>query len=235
MPQNDARFEGLESQIGYRFTDPELLRKATTHGSFSAAGQASYERLEFLGDSVVGLVIAQKLFLSAANDSKGRMTAVKSDAVSRRRMAQAAARLGLQAYLRVDRGLEQRGDYPASLIAEAYEALIGAIFLDGGFEEARQVVLRTLGPELKAAQKPENGLNYKAALQELLQAQGKPLPGYRTVKKEGPDHQTRFLVAVRVGNVEQGEGWGTTKKEAEQRAAARALNNLRRACRGDAS
>ena len=217
------RINELQEQIGYRFSDASLLRRAVTHSSLSAEGHVSYERLEFLGDAVVALVVAQELFDSPAGLTEGQMTEIRSRAVSKPSMARAGRRLKLHRHLRVDRGLAQRRKYPPSLVADAYEAVVGAVFLDAGLERAREFVLRTLEAELTAAERGEPPLNFKAILQQLVQAEGQEPPSYQTVKKAGPEHDSSFLVAVFLAGKKSGAGWGKTKKEAEQKAAQSAL------------
>jgi ribonuclease-3 len=225
VSNRNQELEKLQDTIGYEFEDISLLRKAMTHSSLAPAGHRSYERLEFLGDAVAGLVIAEKLFRSPATYTEGEMTVMKSDTVNRHSMEKAGRRLDLESYIRINQGLAQQ-EYPASLITDAYEALVGAIFLDGGFEESRQFVLRTLQEELAAAEEREHPPNYKSVLQELLQAEGKQPPTYHTARKVGPAHNTRFQAEVRLEGVAQGSGWGKTKKQAEQQAAREALNAL---------
>ena len=175
---------------------------------------------------MASLVVAHAFYESPEAPSEGEMTTMKSNAVSRRSMAQAGDRLNLQHYLRVERGLAQRKKYPPSVIADAYEALIGAIFLDGGFEAAREFVLLSLRPELEAARQRTHPPNYKSILQQLVQAEGRDPPVYRTVKKVGPDHDMRFLAAAELGGIEGESGWGKTKKDAEQEAARCTLDRL---------
>ncbi|MFW6456938.1 MAG: ribonuclease III [Planctomycetota bacterium] len=215
----------IQKDIGYEFHDLSLLRKAITHSSLAPAGHRSYERLEFLGDAVASLVIAEKLFGAPETYTEGEMTVIKSETVNRRSMEQAGRRLNLPEYLRVDEGLTQQ-EVPPSLITDAYEALIGAIFLDSDYSRAQQFVLATLGKELENAEQREHPPNYKSILQELLQAEGKEPPEYHTVRQVGPAHNARFQAEVRTHNVTQGTGWGRTKKEAEQKAAHGALNVL---------
>ena len=217
----------LQKDISYQFQDVELLHKAMTHSSLTPQGLKSYERLEFVGDAVVGLVVSEHLFRSPSRWSEGEMTAMKSDVVNRVSMAAAGQRLSLKDYLRVDRSLEKKESYPPSLIAEAYEALVGAIFLDGGFQKAQEFALRTLELELVNAEQRKHPPNFKSVLQQLVQAQGEEPPAYRTVAKIGPDHDSRFRAAVYIGGTEMGSGWARTKKEAEQKAAEAALERLR--------
>ena len=212
--------------MGYTFRNPGLLTKAMTHSSLAPAGLRSYERLEFLGDAVVGLVVAEELFSLPESYSEGEMTEMKSATVSRRSLVRAGKRLDLQHYLRVDRGLAQRKSYPPSLTANAYEALVGAVFLDGGFEEARKFILRSLEPELMAARQSQSPPNCKSILQERLQAEGKPHPAYHTARKVGLEHDMWFQAAVSVEGRQVGAAWGRTKKQAEQAAARLALDAL---------
>ncbi len=215
----------LQKNIDYEFDDISLLRKAVTHSSLAPVGHRSYERLEFLGDAVASLVIAEKLFASAENYSEGEMTVMKSDTVNRRSMEQAGRRLNLPDYLRVDEGLN-RQECPGSLVTDAYEALVGAIFLDSDYSRAQQFVLATLKEELRDAEEREHPPNYKSILQELRQADGNQPPGYHTAREVGPAHNARFQAEVRIDGVTQGTGWGKTKKSAEQQAAHNALDVL---------
>lgn len=225
MSHDNQELEELQSEIAYEFEDISLLRKAMTHSSLAPAGHRSYERLEFLGDAVAGLVIAQELFNAPPAYNEGEMTVMKSDTVNRRSMEKAGRRLDLERYLRVEQGLA-RQKVPASLITDAYEALTGAIFLDGGYPVAREFVLRTLREELQAAEEREHPPNYKSLLQEMLQAEAEPPPTYHTARKVGPAHNIRFQAEVRVNGVARGSGWGKTKKQAEQQAAREALSDL---------
>ena len=223
---SEELIERFQDEIGYHFTDLSLLEKALTHSSLVSSGYRSYERLEFVGDAVAGVVVAEQLFRSPSRWTEGEMTAMKSDVVSGSSMAAAGGRLKLKNYLRVDRSLEQKEEYPPSVIADAYEGLVGAIFLDGGFAKAREFVLRTLEPELSDAEQRKHRPNFKSLLQQFVQAQGKAPPGYRTIEKSGPAHDSLFLAAVYVDEAEMGTGWAKTKKAAEQKAAQAALEKL---------
>jgi ribonuclease-3 len=223
VSQNADPLDELQKAIGYAFRDISLLNKALTHASLAGQGLWSYERLEFLGDAVAGLVVAARLFSAPERLNEGEMTAIRSDAVCGRSMAAAGERLGLSEHVRVDRGLARRQDYPPSVIADAYEALVGAIFLDGGFEKAREFVLRSLAQEIHEAEERRHPPSFKSILQELVQAAGFEPPTYRTLQQTGPDHDARFLAAVYVQEAEKGTGWGITKKDAEQKAAEDAL------------
>jgi len=217
----------LQARLGYRFTDSALLRSATIHKSSPEAESGSYERLAFLGDAVVGLAVASSLFASCPDCDKGWLTVTRSNAVERHSQTHAADRLDLSECMLVGPGLAKRHWPTRAIKAEAYEALMGAVYLDGGFEAASEVVLRTLRPELEAArQAAEHPYNYKAMLQERLQAEGKQVPTYCVVEKVGPEHEARFVTDVCSDGEQKGRGSGRTKKEAEQSAAQAALDKL---------
>lgn len=226
MTEQDDPLERFQQEVSYRFGNVSLLREALTHSSSRPEEHRTQERLEFLGDAVASLVVAHMLYESSGDLDEGEMTVMKSNSVSRRSMALAGRRLNLEEYLWVERGLARSKRYPPSVIADAYEALVGAVFLDGGFGAAREFVLRTLGPELDAAKERRHPPNYKSVLQQLVQAEGRDAPVYRTIKNVGPDHDKRFLAAVELGGIESGSGWGKTKKDAEQKAAQAALDSL---------
>ncbi len=211
----------IEDVIGYHFRDERLLRRALTHAS-AARGGASNERLEFLGDAVAGLVVCEHLYRSVPEATEGEMTVVKSAVVSRRTMAGVAREMELRRYLRVDEGLETRR-IPPSVLACVYEALVGAIYLDGGLEAARPFVLRTLGSALHEAEEDRLGPDFKSELQKKTQAEGKGVPEYETVRAEGPDHRPVFRSVVSAGGRRLGEGRGKSKQAAEQDAARAAL------------
>lgn len=215
--------EGLQELIQYEFSDPALLVQAVTHASAASDEQPSNERLEFLGDAVVGLVISDHLFISGPELSEGEMTVVKSAVVSRRTMARVGRALGLRAFIRADEGLKRRRAYPQSVVANVYEGLVGAIYRDGGLAAAAEFVLRTLDLHVKRVAASRHAASSKSALQERTQAEGKGIPRYDIVRYEGPEHERRFLAVVHVDGRECGSGWGTTKKEAEQSAARQAL------------
>ncbi len=223
----DALREGLaelRDRLQHRFADPDLLALAMTHASSRSGSEPCNERLEVLGDSVIGLVIADWLFRRFPEMSEGEMTVLKSAVVSRRTLGRVGRALGLAEFLRVDEGLKQRKRYPASIIANAYEAVVGAVFMDGGIEPAGAFILRTLAPELERAQGGRHEPSYKSILQQRTQAEGKGIPRYSVVRFEGPDHQRRYLTVVHVKGEECGGGWGPTKKAAEQNAARDALD-----------
>ncbi len=224
----------LQDVLQYRFCDVALLVRAFKHASVRSQGELSNERLEFLGDAVAGLVISEDLYRSHPELSEGEMTIIKSAAVSRRAMAKVGRQLGLSAFLDVDPGLEQREQFPSSIVCNAYEAAVGAVFLDGGIDAAAEFILRTLGPELTRVRDRGYEPSYKSILQERTQAEGKGTPRYSVVRYEGPDHRRRYLTVAHVAGEECGAGWGMTKKAAEQAAARDSLDKLYPEWRGSA-
>jgi len=218
----------LETRLGYRFADRTLLEAALTHRSFAneAGTPAHYERLEFLGDAVLGLATADWLFHRLAERPEGDLSRLKAMLVSEGALARYAEELALGEHLRLGTGEERSGGrLKASLLADALEALFGAIYLDGGFVAARGAVAGYLEA---ASAWPEEGKprDAKTTLQELAQARGWELPLYVVVEERGPDHDKTFAVEVSLRGVLAGQGQGRTKKSAEQAAAAAALARL---------
>jgi ribonuclease-3 len=220
------RIENLEAALGYRFFNRSWLECALTHRSHAHEFGHSehYERLEFLGDAVVGCVVASWLFSLSETLSEGELSKRKSRIVSTRSLAREAERLRLGDYLRLGAGEERSGGRSRpSLLADAYEAVLGAVFLDGGWAAAERV----MRPFLERLREETWGeADAKSALQEEAQARGWPLPAYDLVEQIGPEHQPTFRVVVRVGSECYGPVEGRSKKEAEQRAAALALHAL---------
>jgi ribonuclease-3 len=229
--------EKLQEVLGYRFSDPALLECAVTHASAAQGERSSNERLEFLGDAVLGLVISDHLFRRFPDWSEGQMTQTKSAVVSRRTTAKVGRALGLGGHLRVDDGLKRRGAYTIAMVSGVYEAIVGAIFCDGGPDAAGDFVIRTLGPEADRVAANRHTPDHKSVLQKETQAEGKGVPTYTITRSEGPEHKRRFQAVVRIASEETGTGWGPTKRDAEQSAACQALNTRypnwsrrRRAC-----
>ena len=226
-------FDGLQRSIDYRFRDRGLLEHAMTHTSRAnedvSGGVADNESLEFLGDAVLGFVIADMLFRDFPGFNEGQKSKVKASLVSASTLARQAERLSLGEHLLLGRGEEKTGGRrKQALLADGYEALIAAIYLDGGIEQARAFILREFAPLLGDVR--ESGIagqDFKSALQEHLQAADRPLPEYRLTGTMGPDHRKQFQVAVFVGSDALAEAVGPSKKEAEQEAARMALSRLR--------
>jgi len=222
----DDDLAALEKVLDYRFSDPALLARAVTHASAARGEMPSNERLEFLGDAVVGLAVSEHLFRSFPDWTEGQMTQAKSAIVSRRTLSKVGRSMGLGRYLRVDEGLKRRRQFSIAMMAGAYEAVVGAVFLDGGLGPAARLVLRTLGPEAETIVANRHEPDYKSVLQKRTQADGKGVPEYSITRSEGPQHRKRFRALVRVAGQESGSGWGPTKRAAEQSAAHQALELL---------
>jgi ribonuclease-3 len=215
----------VQERLGVRFRDAALLRRALRHASAAGGSAPSYERLEFLGDAVVGLAVAEHLFRSMPGASEGEMTVVKSGVVSRRALGRVARDLGLHEHVEVGEGLQGQR-YPLSIVSGVYEAVVGALFVDSGMDVAREFVLRTVEDEIAEACEARNAEGAKSVLQQKTQAEGKGVPHYEIVSAEGPDHALQFQAVVLVAEEKCGEGWGRTKKEAESNAARQALERL---------
>jgi len=217
----------LEKRLGYRFRKPGGLRQALTHGSrANEAGNPALanERLEFLGDAVLDLVISELLMERHPEASEGMLSRARAAAVNTAALAERARELGLDRAMRLGRGeARSAGHRKPSILANVFEAVLAAIYLDGGLAPVRELVEREFG-EVLASPGPQ--LDAKTRLQEWLQARGEPVPGYQTTAAEGPDHAKEFHVEVRVGDRVLGQGRGRSKREAEQQAATHALTVL---------
>ena len=224
-------FDEIETRIGYRFKDRGLLEHALTHKSRAAedasGGVTDNESLEFLGDAVLGLVVADALFHQYPTYDEGQKSKIKAAVVSTQSLARHAEQLRLGEHLILGRGEEKTGGrFKQALLADAYEALIAAIYLDGGLEAAEAFLRRELKDALDEGSAQTFARDYKSALQERLQALGRPLPEYRVSGEAGPDHRKTFSVEVVVGGDVLGAATGRAKKEAEQEAAREALARL---------
>ncbi len=225
-------FEDLQVRTGYRFRDRGLLEHALTHKSRAAedlsGGVVDNESLEFLGDAGLGFVVADALFQRYPEYTEGQKSKIKASVVSTQSLARHAERLGLGEHLILGRGEEKTGGrFKAALLADGYEALIAAIYLDGGIEAATAFLRRELEDAIEAGQHPDfHGQDFKSALQERLQSLGRPLPEYRVVNEEGPDHRKVFHVDVVADGETLSSASGKAKKEAEQEAARLALSRL---------
>ncbi len=226
------QFEALESRLGYRFRDRGLLEHGLTHKSKAhedpSGGVIDNESLEFLGDAVLGFVISEALFRSFPTYTEGQKSKIKANLVSTASLAEMAERLGLGDHMILGRGEEKTGGRrKQALLADTCEALIAALYLDGGLEPVRRFLLRELAIGIEDAKQPDYfGRDYKSRLQEKLQALGRPLPAYRVAAEIGPDHRKLFQVDVIVGDQAVAQGSGRTKKEAEQDAAKMALTAI---------
>lgn len=218
-----ASLAACQERIGYSFKDTALLQAALTHASCASTRRESNERMEFLGDAVLGLVVCQHLYERLPNALEGDMTKIKSAVVSRKICARVAQQLRLTDGLQLGQGMDN-GDYlPRSLAAGTLEAVIAAVYLDGGFEAAQTFILQHIEPELRAAMDSQHQFNFKSQLQQWAQREMSATPVYELLDEKGPDHAKCFEVAVTIGRRRFPSAWGPTKKEAEQKAASAAL------------
>lgn len=216
----------MQDSIGYRFHKSDLLVTALTHSSSAGSRLESNERLEFLGDAVLGTAVCDELYRRYPEWLEGDLTKVKSVVVSRRVCAKIADDIGLTKLLILGNGIEGQGSLPMSLRAAVYEAIIGAVYLDGGFEAAREFILRTASDQIDASASSENHDNYKSTLQQFVQRWMATTPQYEALDEQGPDHSKCFEVCVVINHRRFPSAWGPSKKEAEQEAAHRALEIL---------
>ncbi|MFH0846535.1 MAG: ribonuclease III [Chloroflexota bacterium] len=217
----------LEQTIGVTFKNPALLRQALTHDSYTNENPAflSNERLEFLGDAILGFVIAERLYQKQEDAGEGELTRMRAGIISRESLARVAETLSLGDYLFLGKGeADSGGRHKGANLAGALESLIAAVFLDRGLEVARELVVRLFGEALSRGREESD---YKSRLQELVQAQGEAAPAYRLVSTDGPDHARLFTVEVVVGDRVLAWGVGKSKKSAETEAAREALVKLR--------
>jgi ribonuclease-3 len=220
----------MQHRISHWFKDRELLERALTHKSFANEnrGPAHNERLEFLGDAVLGLVISEYLMKNCPDSNEGDLSRLRAAVVSEPALASIAREIGLGSYLLLGRGEEQTGGRDKdSLLANCLEALIASIYLDAGNAAVEAFVIRFFDETIKKTCTYRGTLDYKTELQELCQERLKQLPEYRIVSETGPDHQKQFTVELSAKGEVYGHGTGKSKKEAEQRAAKEALEKLR--------
>ena len=222
--------ETLESKLGYTFQDRSLLENALTHSSCANESRgklSSNERLEFLGDSILGMVVADHLYRAHPDLPEGELTRVRAALVCEESLVEVAQALGLGDYLRLGKGEEAGGGRRRpSIQADAVEAVLAAVYLDGGIGSARKLIQKfILSREITGLTKPRD---YKTSLQELVQRESGRTLRYRLTGEEGPDHNKRFFVAVELDGVPVGAGSGRSKKEAEQMAAKAAIEKLKK-------
>jgi ribonuclease-3 len=223
MPDPDDLLERCQRVLEYRFADVSLLREALTHASGANHRLASNERLEFLGDAILGAVVCDELYHRFPDSLEGELTRIKSHVVSRRTCAKLTRGLGLDEFLVLGKGMSHGRQTPGSVQADVFESLIGAIYVDGGLSAARRFIERHLGPEIEAAAAEVSGTNHKSHLQQVAQRQFGATPTYLLLDEKGPDHSKCFKIAARIGSHYYPPAWGATKKDAEQRAALNAL------------
>jgi len=222
----DDRISECEAVLQYRFGNRDLLARCLTHASASRTRLASNERLEFLGDAVLGLVVCDMLFQRFPESPEGELTRLKSDLVSRNTCAQITERLGLEQFLTLGKGITTHASIPRSILAAVMEALIAGVYLDGGLPAARELIERWITPEIERADETEHGKNAKSLLQQVAQKHFGETPTYRLLDEKGPDHSKCFHVAAVIGARSFTGAWGSTKKQAEQNAARYALDEI---------
>ncbi len=219
--------DALLTRLNYQFSKKELLSLALTHTSFAnehAIKGEDNQRLEFLGDAVVGLVVAEALMIRLPQAAEGQLTSRRSALVKEESLAELARRVELGNALSLGHGEDKNnGRDRSSILADAVEAVIGAVYLDGGYEAARELVLNWLGTKLEDVVDGSRPEDVKTTLQEMFQARSEAVPQYQIVDEQGPDHAKIFEVEIKIGNNVLAKGRGRSKKEAEKDAAARAL------------
>jgi ribonuclease-3 len=230
-PDRDAQLAELERRLDVHFRDRTLLHTALVHGSVGTEARSrhgdNYERLEFLGDAVLNLVVADHLYRLFPTRLEGDLARLRASVVSEGPLARIARAMDLGRYMLLGRGEEKGGGRSrASLLADALEAVVGAVYVDAGYGVAHYCVTRWFAEDLSRLEEP-GGSDYKSLLQELVQQRERRLPRYRITGQEGPEHNRAFVAVVEVSGRIIGEGRGKSKKEAEQAAAQQALDHLR--------
>lgn len=220
------RLQECQGLLHYEFQDPTLLTLCLTHASAARTRLESNERLEFLGDSILGAVVCEMLFELFPESSEGELTRIKSVVVSRTTCARIIQELELTPYLILGKGISTHAHLPGSILATAFEAIIGGIYLDGGYLAARAFVRRVIADDVAGAADSAIGVNYKSLLQQRTQRSYGETPIYQVLDERGPDHSKCFQVTAIVGDRVFTPAWGSSKKVAEQRAAHNALSVL---------
>ncbi len=214
----DEDLDALEASVGHRFQDRRLLREALTHVSAAPARRGSYQRLEFLGDRVLGLAVSQMLYAAFPDADEGELSRRLADLVRKESCAEAAQAWGAESFARVGESERQAVVFNRAILADLCESIIGAAFLDAGFEAASAVVARAFEPRMRSPKRPLR--DPKTTLQEWAQARGLPPPSYREIGRTGPDHAPEFTVSVEIEGFSGVEARGLAKRLAEQAAAS---------------
>lgn len=225
-PAVEQRLRDVQERLGHEFADLALLRAALTHSSSASTRKDSNERLEFLGDAVLGLVICQALFERLPEAQEGELTKIKSAVVSRRVCAEVSQSLRLVEAMELGQGMDVGHQIPRSLTAAVLESVVAAVYLDAGIDVAREFILKHFDEELRRAIESEHQFNYKSQLQQYAQHKLNGSPAYDLLDEKGPDHAKCFEVAVSIGHRHFPGAWAPSKKEAEQKAAYLALQIL---------
>lgn len=218
--------EKAASVLGYQFRDPALLSEAMTHASSADHRLQSNERMEFLGDAILGYVVCEYLFRNYTDLLEGELTKIKSAVVSRKVCAAISQEIDLASMLTLGKGMSGRPNLPSSVMAAVLEAIIAAIYLDGGMEPARQFILKHMVPFIEEAAASAHQQNFKSVLQHHAQKHMPAHPSYVILDEKGPDHSKAFEVCVEIDGRRFSSAWANSKKEAEQKAALLALQEL---------
>jgi ribonuclease-3 len=218
--------ERAEEILGHTFNNPNLLKEALTHASIADNRLESNERMEFLGDAVLDLIVCEALYHKFPQYQEGDLTKIKSAVVSRRTCAEVANETGLTDLLIIGKGISSRNSMPSSLAAAVYESVVAAVYLDGGFEVVKEYVLRTMTPKLEEISSTGHQQNFKAMLQQHAQKSLGATPMYELLDEKGPDHSKCFEICVCIEGRRFTSAWGPNKKMAEQKAALLALEDL---------
>jgi ribonuclease-3 len=221
-----AVVEALEARLAYRFKTPALALQAMTHSSAKEKDRPSNERYEFFGDAILGLVISEHLFRTFPQFEEGELSTMKSVVVSAKTLSVCAEELGLDHVVLLGRGLADKKNLPKSILGNAFEATVAALYLDDGFERAKEFIMKNLAPHIDKIAADKHEKNYKSLLQDYAQRHVAAIPVYRVLQETGPDHKKKFEVAVDLDGRTYGPAWGDNKKEAEQQAAREALKTL---------
>jgi len=219
----EEKIERCQQIVGHRFKNVSLLQGALTHASGASHRLANNERLEFLGDSILGLVVCEWLYQEYPEYSEGDLTKIKSSVVSRRSCGKVACEMRLDECLIVGKGINRGRSFPRSLVSDVFEAVVAAIYLDAGLDVIRERLRKWLAAEVRMAVEGRGSGNFKSLLQQYAQREKASTPFYRLVTESGPDHRKRFRVSAVIAGEEFQPAWGNNKKDAEQHAAANAL------------
>lgn len=223
---NADSVQRIQTLLDYQFKNIAFLKEALTHSSLADDRLKSNERFEFLGDSVLSLVICKTLFERFPGYLEGDLTKIKSRFVSRKTCAEIANAMGLPEYMRVGKGMDQTRAMAGSIAAASLEAVIAAIYLDGGMEPAEKFILEKFKPYFDEADAQQHQENYKSLLQQYCQKEFNCTPMYQLLDEKGPDHNKCFEIAAVINHRRHQSAWGVTKKEAEQKAAYNVLVEL---------
>ena len=215
-----------EAILDYKFTNPNLIEEALTHASVAGTRLLSNERMEFLGDAILGMVVCDCLYAMYPNLLEGDMTKIKSSAVSRRTCSEVTCALGLDKLLKIGKGISTQKGMPESISAAVMESVIAAIYLDGGCDEAKKFICKHFVPMIEQCAENGHQYNFKSVLQQFVQQTGLSPAAYRLLDEKGPDHAKCFKICVEIDDRQFPSSWAPSKKQSEQQAALSALVEL---------